>query len=111
MEERERSYSFICPGHHTIHNNIIIRINPLTETEERECLLLDEYAGCPAEEIDQATSCSSGTKEIPITEIEDAVSDVEVSEPELSSGDDSTDIDAVVKEYRDRIQVSLYFSY
>lgn len=32
-------------------------------------------------------------------------SDVEASDGELSSGDDSTDIDAVVKEYRDRIQV------
>ena len=35
----------------------------------------------------------------------DVVSDAEASEQEMSSGDDSTDIDAVVKEYRDRIQV------
>ncbi|XP_028171252.1 uncharacterized protein LOC114360683 isoform X2 [Ostrinia furnacalis] len=75
------------------------------ETEERECLLLDEYSGCPTEEIDQATSCSSGIRDLPTVEVEDVVSDVEASEGELSSGDDSTDIDAVVKEYRDRIQV------
>lgn len=37
--------------------------------------------------------------------VEDATSDIEASEGELSSGDDSTDIDAVVKEYRDTIQV------
>ncbi|KAM3965399.1 torn and diminished rhabdomeres [Aphomia sociella] len=75
------------------------------ETEERECLLLDEYAGCPAEEIDQMTSCSSGTRDIALTEVADVVSDVEASDQEISSGDDSTDIDAVVKEYRDRVQV------
>ncbi|XP_053609860.1 uncharacterized protein tadr isoform X2 [Plodia interpunctella] len=74
------------------------------ETEERECLLLDEYAGCPTEELDQVTSCSSGLREAS-TEIVDVASDGEASEPEMSSGDDSTDIDAVVKEYRDSIQV------
>ncbi|KAL4713971.1 hypothetical protein ACJJTC_005602 [Scirpophaga incertulas] len=74
------------------------------ETEERECLLLDEYAGCPTEEPPHATSGSS-TRNIPIAQEEDVASDVEQSEPEISSGDDSTDIDAVVKEYRDRIQV------
>ncbi|XP_022813916.1 uncharacterized protein LOC111347795 [Spodoptera litura] len=72
------------------------------ETEERECLLLDEYAGCPTEENDP-TSSSSG---VPMATAEvDVVSDAEASEQEMSSGDDSTDIDAVVKEYRDRIQV------
>ncbi|CAH0691821.1 unnamed protein product [Spodoptera exigua] len=72
------------------------------ETEERECLLLDEYAGCPTEENDP-TSSSSG---VPMATAEvDVVSDGEASEQEMSSGDDSTDIDAVVKEYRDRIQV------
>lgn len=76
------------------------------ETEERECLLLDEYGGCPAEEMDP--SCSSGAREMTTAEIEEVVSDVEASDGELSSGDDSTDIDAVVKEYRDRIQVMLH---
>ncbi|XP_060803169.1 cationic amino acid transporter 3 isoform X3 [Amyelois transitella] len=74
------------------------------ETEERECLLLDEYAGCPTEELDQITSCSSGAREVS-TEIGEVPSDGEASDQEISSGDDSTDIDAVVKEYRDRIQV------
>ncbi|CAH0398376.1 unnamed protein product [Chilo suppressalis] len=75
------------------------------ETEERECLLLDEYAGCPTEDISHGMSCSSGSGQVPTVEVEDVASDVEASEPEMSSGDDSTDIDAVVKEYRDRIQV------
>ncbi|XP_072949178.1 uncharacterized protein tadr [Epargyreus clarus] len=72
------------------------------ETEERECLLLDEYAGCPAEEIDPSTS--SG-RTLAVAEVDTIQSDAEVSENDMSSGDDSTDIDAVVKEYRDRIQV------
>lgn len=75
------------------------------ETEERECLLLDEYAGCPVEELDPMTSSSSGVREAITVEVEDVASDVDASEPDMSSGDDSTDIDAVVKEYRDRIQV------
>ncbi|CAH0585760.1 unnamed protein product [Chrysodeixis includens] len=75
------------------------------ETEERECLLLDEYAGCTTEENDQMTSSSSGVRgSVPNEEV-DVASDAEGSEQEMSSGDDSTDIDAVVKEYRDRIQV------
>lgn len=78
----------------------------LLETEERECLLLDEYAGCNTEDIDP--SCSSGPVEMTTAEVEEVVSDVEVSDGELSSGDDSTDIDAVVKEYKDRIQVPSY---
>ncbi|CAH2232845.1 jg16606 [Pararge aegeria aegeria] len=73
------------------------------ETEDRECLLLDEYANCPTEEI-EVTSGSSGTR-AGLAQEEDVQSDIDVSEAELSSGDDSTDIDAVVKEYRDRIQV------
>lgn len=40
-----------------------------------------------------------------MAEEEDIPSDLEASDGEISSGDDSTDIDAVVKEYRDRIQV------
>ncbi|XP_052741360.1 uncharacterized protein LOC112044469 [Bicyclus anynana] len=75
------------------------------ETEDRECLLLDEYANCPTEEIDQVTSGSSGTRVLTLAQEEDVQSDIDVSEAEISSGDDSTDIDAVVKEYRDRIQV------
>lgn len=74
------------------------------ETEERECLLLDEYGGCSLEETEQMTSCSSSMKDVAVC-VEDAASDIEASEGELSSGDDSTDIDAVVKEYRDTIQV------
>ncbi|XP_026327416.1 uncharacterized protein LOC113235744 [Hyposmocoma kahamanoa] len=74
------------------------------ETEERECLLLDEYAGCSIEEMEQMTSCSSSMKDVAV-DVEDAASDIEASDGELSSGDDSTDIDAVVKEYRDTIQV------
>ncbi|XP_049873849.1 uncharacterized protein LOC126372224 isoform X3 [Pectinophora gossypiella] len=74
------------------------------ETEERECLLLDEYAGCPTEDLEQITSCSSSTLPV-VAGVEDVPSDVEASDNEVSSGDDSTDIDAVVKEYRDTIQV------
>ncbi|KAI5644289.1 hypothetical protein NE865_03658 [Phthorimaea operculella] len=74
------------------------------ETEERECLLLDEYQGCPTEEIEQMTS-SSSTRQIATIDADDTVSYVDPSDHELSSGDDSTDIDAVVKEYRDTIQV------
>ncbi|XP_045498578.1 uncharacterized protein LOC123696457 isoform X2 [Colias croceus] len=74
------------------------------ETEERECLLLDEYNGCPSEEIEHASS-GSGMAELAEAEVVDIPSDLEASAGELSSGDDSTDIDAVVKEYRDRIQV------
>ncbi|KAG6443731.1 uncharacterized protein LOC115456082 [Manduca sexta] len=73
------------------------------ETEERECLLLDDYAGCPVE--DPMTSCSTDAREMTTIEAGDVVSDVEASDGDISSGDDSTDIDAVVKEYRDRIQV------
>lgn len=79
----------------------------LLETEERECLLLDEYAGCTTEDIDP--SCSSGPVEMTTAEVGDVASDVEASDGELSSGDDSTDIDAVVKEYRDRIQVCGFY--
>ncbi|CAG9786708.1 unnamed protein product [Diatraea saccharalis] len=75
------------------------------ETEERECLLLDEYAGCLNEDVDHGMSSNCGPRDVPTAEIEDVASDVEASEPEVSSGDDSTDIDAVVKEYKDRIQV------
>lgn len=75
----------------------------ITETEERECLLLDDYAGCPTEE--PMTACSSGTREMIIVDPTDVGSEAEQSDGELSSGDDSTDIDAVVKEYKDRIQV------
>lgn len=75
------------------------------ETEERECLLLDEYAGCPTEETEPSTSCNSRAREMTTAEAADVASDIEASEGEMSSGDDSTDIDAVVKEYRDRIQV------
>ncbi|XP_059048525.1 uncharacterized protein LOC131843793 [Achroia grisella] len=81
------------------------KVTSTKETEERECLLLDEYAGCAIDEIDQMTSCSSGTRDVASTEVPDITSDVEASEPEISSGDDSTDIDAVVKEYKDRVQV------
>lgn len=58
------------------------------------------------------TSSSSGIREAATAEVVDVASDVEASEQELSSGDDSTDIDAVVKEYRDRIQVitSVYYN-
>lgn len=73
------------------------------ETEERECLLLDDYAGCPTE--DPMTASSSGTREMIIVDPMDVCSEVEQSDGELSSGDDSTDIDAVVKEYKDRIKV------
>lgn len=76
-----------------------------TETEDRECLLLDEYSGCPLEDIDQVTSGSSGTRVLALAEEEDVQSDIEATDGEISSGDDSTDIDAVVKEYKDRIQV------
>lgn len=79
----------------------------LLETEERECLILDEYAGCTTEDIDP--SCSSGPVEMTTAEVGDVASDVEASDGELSSGDDSTDIDAVVKEYRDRIQVCGFY--
>ncbi|XP_012551049.1 uncharacterized protein LOC114252688 [Bombyx mandarina] len=72
------------------------------ETEDRECLLLDEYAGCPSED---PISCSSGTRKIATEDLDVVPSDAEASEGEITSGDDSTDIDAVVKEYRDRIQV------
>ncbi|XP_050351230.1 uncharacterized protein LOC126773992 [Nymphalis io] len=75
------------------------------ETEDRECLLLDEYSGCQTEETDQATSGSSGIRVLTLAQEEDMASDLEASDGEMSSGDDSTDIDAVVKEYRDRIQV------
>lgn len=75
----------------------------ILETEERECLLLDEYAGCTTEDLDP--SCSSGPVEMTTAEVGDVASDAEASDGELSSGDDSTDIDAVVKEYKDRVQV------
>ncbi|CAG4982975.1 unnamed protein product [Parnassius apollo] len=74
------------------------------ETEERECLLLDEYAGCPTEDIEQSSSGLSGVRELATEEV-DVQSDVDASEPDISSGDDSTDIDGVVKEYKDTIQV------
>ncbi|XP_063364236.1 uncharacterized protein LOC134652931 [Cydia amplana] len=76
------------------------------ETEERECLLLDEYGSGVVDDAEPMTSCSSDQRIAP-TAIDEVPSDVEVevSEADLSSGDDSTDIDAVVKEYRDTIQV------
>ncbi|CAG9561968.1 unnamed protein product [Danaus chrysippus] len=74
------------------------------DPDDRECLLLDEYTGCPTEEIDHVTSGSSGTRVIALAEEEDVQSDIDGSDAE-TSGDDSTDIDAIVKEYRDRIQV------
>lgn len=57
------------------------------------------------------TSSSSCVREAVTVEVGDGASDAEASEQELSSGDDSTDIDAVVKEYRDRIQVSRLLLY
>ncbi|CAH2048605.1 unnamed protein product, partial [Iphiclides podalirius] len=75
------------------------------ETEERECLLLDEYAGCPMEDIEQTSSSNDGIRAMAVEEEVDIQSDIEASEQEVSSGDDSTDIDAVVKEYKDTIQV------
>lgn len=77
----------------------------ISDTEDRECLLLDEYSGCPTDDIDQGISGSSGKRGLTLAEEEDIPSDLEASDAEISSGDDSTDIDAVVKEYRDRIQV------
>ncbi|OWR52232.1 hypothetical protein KGM_211255 [Danaus plexippus plexippus] len=74
------------------------------DPDDRECLLLDEYTGCPTEEIDHVTSGGSGTRVIALAEEEDVQSDIDGSDAE-TSGDDSTDIDAIVKEYRDRIQV------
>ncbi|XP_068633616.1 high affinity cationic amino acid transporter 1 [Battus philenor] len=75
------------------------------ETEDRECLLLDEYAGCPTEDMEQ-TSCSNNSgRQLAVEEDIDGQSDLDGSEPDMSSGDDSTDIDAVVKEYKDTIQV------
>lgn len=50
------------------------------------------------------TSTSSG-RTLAVAEVDTIQSDPELSENDMSSGDDSTDIDAVVKEYRDRIQV------
>lgn len=44
-------------------------------------------------------------------DVADVASDIEASDGEISSGDDSTDIDAVVKEYRDRIQVCSSISF
>ncbi|XP_031766172.1 uncharacterized protein LOC113520667 isoform X1 [Galleria mellonella] len=81
------------------------KVTATKETEERECLLLDEYAGCATEDVDQITGCSSGARDIALSEVADVASDIEASDQEISSGDDSTDIDAVVKEYRDRVQV------
>lgn len=62
---------------------------------------MDEYGGV-VEDLDP--SCSSGARET-TAEVGEVVSDVDASEGEISSGDDSTDIDAVVKEYKDTIQV------
>lgn len=76
------------------------------ETEERECLLLDEYAGCPMEDMEQTSSSNNGAMTMAVEEEVDIQSDIDASEPDISSGDDSTDIDAVVKEYKDTIQVS-----
>ncbi|XP_041979631.1 uncharacterized protein LOC121733439 [Aricia agestis] len=81
-----------------------IKSKVIKETEDRECLLLDEYSGCPTEDVDQINSSSSRIN-VTLAQEEDMQSDIEISEPELSSGDDSTDIDAVVKEYRDTIKV------
>ncbi|XP_013165156.1 PREDICTED: uncharacterized protein LOC106116002 isoform X1 [Papilio xuthus] len=75
------------------------------ETEERECLLLDEYAGCPTEDLEQSSSGNNGRIPMAVEEDIDCPSDMDASEPDISSGDDSTDIDAVVKEYKDTIQV------
>lgn len=55
------------------------------------------------------TSSSSGVRGVVANEEVDVASDAEGSEQEMSSGDDSTDIDAVVKEYRDRIQVRITY--
>ncbi|VVC89331.1 unnamed protein product [Leptidea sinapis] len=74
------------------------------DAEERECLLLDEYAGVAGEDSEQISS-GSGIAELAVEEVVDITSDIEASDGGLSSGDDSTDIDAAVKEYRDRIQV------
>ncbi|KAG7308683.1 hypothetical protein JYU34_005905 [Plutella xylostella] len=75
------------------------------ETEERECLLLDEYTGTT--EDMEPTSASIVSRDLDDQDelCHEVPSDAEVSEPDASSGDDSTDIDAVVKEYRDTIQV------
>lgn len=59
--------------------------------EERECLLLDEYG-----------VATTGTGESDHSEQSD-VSDHRVDSS--TDGESSTDIDAVVKEYRDRITV------
>lgn len=75
------------------------------ETEERECLLLDEYAGCPTEDL-EPTSSNNVRIPMAVEEDIDCPSDIDASEPDISSGDDSTDIDAVVKEYKDTIQVN-----
>ncbi|CAK1551062.1 unnamed protein product [Leptosia nina] len=101
--KRKRSLWFIPSSirHTKTLESIKSKVNK--ETEERECLLLDEYAGCPSEELEQGSgSRLAGLAE---AEVVDLQSDIEASEGDLSSGDDSTDIDAVVKEYRDRIQV------
>lgn len=60
--------------------------------EERECLLLDEYA---------AATLATGESE------HSEQSDISEHLVQSSSdGESSTDIDAVVKEYKDRITVS-----
>ncbi|XP_047503773.1 uncharacterized protein LOC125048867 isoform X1 [Pieris napi] len=101
--KRKRSLWFIPSAirHTKTLESIKSKVNK--ETEERECLLLDEYSGCQSEEVEQRSG--SGLAELAEAEVVDLQSDMEASEGELSSGDDSTDIDAVVKEYRDRIQV------
>lgn len=57
--------------------------------------------------MEQVTSANSSVRDITAVGVEDGASDVEASEGDISSGDDSTDIDAVVKEYKDTIQVSI----
>ncbi|GBP93731.1 hypothetical protein EVAR_84682_1 [Eumeta japonica] len=68
------------------------------DAEERECLLLDE---CNSSNTEIVIMSNSSANDNPGTE---EISEAEGSD-DASSGDDSTDIDAVVKEYRDRIQV------
>lgn len=72
----------------------------MTDTEDRECLLLDEYSGSPADDTEAAVG-PSNTDDFVV----DDTTVLSESDQDASSGDDSTDIDAVVKEYQDRVQV------
>lgn len=47
----------------------------------------------------------NSVEDLTVQDVTEVASDCEHSEQEASSGDDSTDIDAVVKEYQDRVQV------